>query len=54
MRAFPWLPICLVLLANIAFGSFLYERQTSGPLWSLAVVYVVLQCGVLSVVWQPV
>ncbi len=54
MRAFPWLSICLVLLANIAFGSFLHERQTSGPVWSMAVAYIFLQCSVLSVCWRPV
>ncbi len=54
MRAFPWLSICLVLLANIAFGSFLHERQIPGPIWSLAVAYIIFQCGVLSICWRPV
>ncbi|MBE9060846.1 hypothetical protein [cf. Phormidesmis sp. LEGE 11477] len=54
MRAVPWLSICLVLLANIAFGSFLHEHQISEFIWMGAIVYIVLQCGALSVGWQPV
>ena len=52
MRAFPWLSICLVLLANVAFGSFLHEQKISGFTWSMAVVYIVLQCSVLSIGWR--
>ncbi|MEM8503652.1 MAG: hypothetical protein AAF716_10935 [Cyanobacteria bacterium P01_D01_bin.1] len=54
MRAFPWVSISLVLLANIAFGSFLHESQIAWLTWSIATSYVVLQCGVLSIVWRPV
>lgn len=52
MRAFPWLSTSLVLLANIAFGSFLHEHRISGFTWSVAVVYIVLQCSVLSIGWE--
>ncbi len=54
MRAVPWLSILLLLLANIAFGLFLHERQMSPFLWSLVVAYAVLECGILSIIWHPV
>ncbi|MEL6471102.1 MAG: hypothetical protein AAFQ74_15345 [Cyanobacteria bacterium J06623_4] len=52
---FPWVSAGLLLLANIAFGSFLHSQDTASQLiWMLAVVYVVLECSVLSICWQPV
>jgi len=54
MRVIPWLSILLLLLANIAFGIFLHERSMSLLLWGLTVAYVVLECGILSVIWHPV
>lgn len=54
MRAFPWVSICLALLANIAFGYFLHEFSLSGLTWTLAIIYVFLQCGILSIGWKLV
>ncbi|MGB3573631.1 MAG: hypothetical protein WA783_10605 [Phormidesmis sp.] len=54
MRVIPWLSILLLLLANIAFGTFLHERPMSLFLWGLTITYVVLECGILSVVWHPI
>ncbi len=50
----PWLSIFLLLLANVAFGIFLHERQMSPLIWGLTVLYVVLECSVLSIIWEPV
>lgn len=50
----PWLSILLLLLANIAFGFFLHEYVKESWLWGAAIAYIVAQCGILSIVWQPV
>jgi len=54
MPAFPWLSICLVSLANVAFGTLLHESQIAWLTWSVATGYIFLQCGVLSIGWRPV
>ncbi|MEL6159142.1 MAG: hypothetical protein AAFQ40_03385 [Cyanobacteria bacterium J06623_5] len=52
---FPWVSAGLLLLANTAFGSFLHSRETTSLLtWAIAAAYVILECSVLSIFWQPV
>ena len=53
MKKYPWLSTVLLLLANVAFGFFLQERQSSEVVWAIAIVYIALECGVLSVAWRP-
>jgi len=52
-HAFPWLSPLLLLLANLAFGMFLHRSEISEVLWVGAIAYIILECGVLSVFWQP-
>lgn len=53
MQKFPWLSTVLLLLANVAFGFFLQERQSSEVVWVISVAYIALECSVLSVAWRP-
>jgi hypothetical protein len=54
MQKFPWMSICLLLLANVCFGFFLQDYESAKLTWILAIVYIVLECGALSIAWQPV
>ncbi len=49
----PVFSMLLLLLANLVFGLFLREHQSSQLYWILAIAYITLKCGVLSIVWRP-
>ena len=53
MRSGPWLSMLLLLLANIAFGLFLRDLDSSRWVWSIAIAYVLFECSVISVFWTP-
>ncbi len=52
-EGFPALSVIMLLLANMAFGFFLRDHAFHETAWIFAVIYIVLECGVLSVVWKP-
>ena len=43
----------MLLLANMAFGSFLHHHEFHVTSWVLAVIYVLFECGALSIAWRP-
>ena len=45
----PGLSDIILLLANMAFGFFLQDLETSTLGWAIAVFYIVVECSVLSV-----
>jgi hypothetical protein len=51
----PLLSTLLLMLTNMAFGLFLHS--TYGPqsyfVWSLALLYTVIECSALSIAWRP-
>lgn len=49
---FPWISVCLLFLANIAFGLFLHELEMAPVAWGLAIAYIVLECGIISIAWK--
>ncbi len=52
-HAFPWLSPLLLLLANLAFGLFLRRRGISEVVWIVAIAYILFECSVLTIFWQP-
>lgn len=52
-EGFPGLSVVMLLLANMAFGFFLRNHAFHETAWVLAVIYVILECGALSIVWKP-
>ena len=52
-HAFPWLSPLLLLLANLAFGLFLHRSEISEVVWIGAIAYIIFECSVLSIIWQP-
>ena len=51
---FPWISICLLFLANIAFGLFLHDREISIVTWWLAIADIILEFGIISIAWNYV
>ena len=43
----------MLVLANMAFGFFLHNHGSHGSIWVLAIIYIVLECGALSIAWRP-
>ena len=37
----------------MAFGLFLHGRGSSELVWMLAIIYIVIECSILSVAWEP-
>jgi len=54
MRNSLWLSAILLLLANLSFGLFLHDLDSSETTWILTLVYVVFECGALSIAWKRV
>lgn len=54
MRNSLWLSAVLLVLATLAFGLFLHRRDSSEVIWLLAVVYTIIECGALSILWKRV
>lgn len=52
-HAFPWLSPLLLMLANLAFGLFLHRSGISEAVWVGAIAYIILECGAISVLWEP-
>ncbi|PZO45461.1 MAG: hypothetical protein DCF15_21525 [Phormidesmis priestleyi] len=49
----PAFSMLLLLLANLVFGLFLQEHQGSQIHWIIAIGYIALECGILSIAWRP-
>ncbi len=49
----PVFSMLLLLLANLVFGLFLQEHQSSQLYWIIAIAYIAVECGVLSIAWRP-
>ena len=52
-EGFPGLSVLMLLLANMAFGFFLHNQDSHESVWLLALIYVFLECGALSIAWRP-
>ena len=52
-EGFPALSVLMLLLANMAFGFFLHHYEFHIVSWVLAVVYILFECSVLSIAWEP-
>ena len=49
----PAFSMLLLLLANLVFGLFLQEHQSLQIHWIIAIGYIALECGILSIAWRP-
>ena len=52
-EGFPILSVLMLLLANMAFGFFLHHYQFHIVSWVLAATYILFECSVLSIAWEP-
>ena len=52
-EGFPGLSVLMLLLANMAFGSFLHRHEFHVTSWVLAIIYILFECGALSIAWRP-
>lgn len=53
MQNLTGLSVVLLILANAVFGLFLHEEHNSLSSWVLAVIFIMFQCGCLTVGWRP-
>ncbi len=54
MLKLPWLSMVLVILANIAFAAGLVGPAGELNDWYVAIAYVTIQAGLISIAWKPV
>lgn len=52
-EGFPVLSVLMLLLANMVFGFYLRNQDFHNVVWVLAVIYVFIECGALSIAWRP-
>ena len=52
-EGFPALSVVMLLFANMVFGFFLRDHAFHESAWILAIIYVILECGALSIAWKP-
>ena len=50
----PLLSAIMLLLSNMAFGTFLRNEYNNQYAWIAASLYIVFECSALSIAWRPV
>jgi hypothetical protein len=49
----PLISMLMLIVASMAFGTFLHQNESPLFVWIMGSLYIVIQCSILSIAWQP-